>query len=108
MLKPWFEEGGLGPYYCPDCGVVEGFLFYSPAIRKKIDIVEVDFPRPREEIIGLLGLENQDSPVLVLAEEGPQPVRARQSLSTGRKFISDALEICNFLAETYNGVRPHP
>ncbi len=108
MLNPWFEEDGQGPYYCPDCGVVEGFLSYSPEIRKEIEIIAVDFPRPRNEIVALLGLENQDSPVLVLDDGAQVPEGARQSLSTGKHFISDALQICNFLAETCNGVKPHP
>ena len=108
MLNPWQEEDGRGPYYCPDCGVVEGFLVYSPEIRDEIDIVAVDFPRPRDEIVELLGLENQDSPVLVLADGTPPPEGARQSMSTGKSFINDPLAICNFLAETFNGIKPHP
>lgn len=107
MLRPW-KEGEEGPFYCPDCGVVEGFLYYSPAIRQQIDIVEVDFPRPRPEIVAQLGQENQNSPVLVLAEDGPQPAQAKQSMSTGRRFIDDGLEICRFLAQAYGGVQPHP
>jgi len=107
MLAPWFEEDGQGPYYCPDCGVVEGFLYYSPEVRDEIEIVTVDFPRPRNEIVKYLGLENQDSPVLVLADEGPIPKDARQSLSTGKKFLNDPIQICNFLGDIYNGVKPH-
>ncbi len=108
MLNPWFEEDGQGPYYCPDCGVVEGFLTYSPEIRNEIEIIDVDFPRPRDEIVSYLGLENQDSPVLVLSDDGRGFEGVRQSLSTGKKFINDAIQICNFLGATYNGVKPHP
>jgi len=108
MLNPWFEKDGQGPYYCPDCGVVEGFLAYSPEIRNAIEIISVDFVRPRDEIVKHLGLENQDSPVLVLAEGLQVPEGARQSLSTGKSFIDDAIQICNFLGEVYNGVKPHP
>lgn len=108
MLDPWTEEGGQGPYYCPDCGVVEGFLYYSPEIRDVIEVISVDFPRPRNEIVKHLGLENQDSPVLVLDDEGPIPEGARQSLSTGKRFLDDAIQICNFLGDTYKVVKPHP
>ncbi|MFH1215477.1 MAG: DUF3088 domain-containing protein [Pseudomonadota bacterium] len=106
-LNPWFENG-KGPYYCPDCAVVEGFLHYSPEIRAEIEIISVDFPRPREEIVKLLGQENQSCPVLVLADETGLPEGGKQSLSTGRKFINNGLAICNFLADTFNGVMPHP
>lgn len=108
MLNPWVEEDGQGPYYCPDCGVVEGFLTYSPGIRDEIEIIAVDFPRPRPEIVKDLGLENQDSPVLVLDEAAQAPEGARQSLSTGKMFIDDAIQICNFLGEQFNAVKPHP
>ena len=26
MLNPWFDNGNQGPFYCPDCGIVEGLL----------------------------------------------------------------------------------
>ena len=53
MLTPWMEEEA-GPFYCPDCGVVEGFFYYSPKVREVIDIVHVDFPRPRNQIVEML------------------------------------------------------
>ncbi|MGV1100668.1 DUF3088 domain-containing protein [Thiovibrio sp. JS02] len=106
-LTPWIEDG-RGPYYCPDCAVVEGFLHYSPQIREKIVIVQVNFPRPRPEIVELLGADNQSCPVLVLAEEAGMTPGAKTSFATGRKFINNGLAICNFLAEAYNGIKPHP
>ncbi len=108
MLSPWTEDNGAGPYYCPDCGVVEGFLYYSPEIRAEIEIVSVDFPRPRVEIVELLGLEHQGSPVLILAEGATPPAEALQSMSSGRYFINYPIAICNFLGKLYGGVLPHP
>ena len=107
-LSPWVEADGRGPYYCPDCAAVEGFLHYSPHIRDQIEIKHVDFPRPRKEIVALLGEENQSCPVLVLAEEAGMVPQALKSKTTGRQFINDPRAICNFLAEAYNGIKPHP
>ena len=107
MLTPW-KEGENGPYYCPDCGVVEGFFAYSPGAKVDIEIVHVEFSRPREQVAAALGRENQGCPVLVLAEGTPAPPAAKKSMSTGALFIDDALAICNFLGETYGGVLPHP
>ena len=107
-LTPWIEADGTGPYYCPDCAVVEGFLHYSPEIRDKIEIIQVDFPRPRNEVAEILGAENQSCPVLVLTEDAEMAPAAKESLSTKRKFINEALAICNFLAVTYDGIKPHP
>ena len=108
MLSPWHEDDGSGPYYCPDCGVVEGFLYYSPKIRAEIEVVTVDFARPRNAIVECLGLEHQDSPVLVLAKSTNPPADALQSMSTGTYFINDPLAICTYLATVYAGVLPHP
>ena len=108
MLNPWKDAGGQGPFYCPDCGVVEGFLAYSPEVRKNIEIIHVDYQRPRPLIVDALGAENQGSPVLVLGEGTDLPKIAKKSFSTGRYLIDDALGICNFLGENFNAVKPHP
>lgn len=108
MLNPW-KNGEDGPYYCPDCGVVEGFFAYTPQARKRVEIIAVDFPRPRPAIVAALGEENQSSPVLVLAPETAKiPPSARKSMTTGAWFIDDAVEICNYLGTACNGVLPHP
>ncbi|MBU2629918.1 MAG: DUF3088 domain-containing protein, partial [Proteobacteria bacterium] len=66
MLNPWVEENNQGPFYCPDCGVVEGFFAYSPEVRNNIEIIFVEYERPRQQVIDYLGKENQGCPVLVL------------------------------------------
>ncbi len=106
MLTPW-KEDEKGPYYCPDCGVVEGFFHYSPDIKEQIKIVHVDFKKPRAQVIGLLGEENQSCPVLVFDTSDTAPEQAKKSMTTGKAFIDDAMEICKFLAASYGGVIPH-
>lgn len=110
MLTPWTEDGD-GPFYCPDCGVVEGFFAYNPEARDGLEIISIDYPRPRPALVDLLGEENQSSPVLVLAEGSPMPGGGKLSLSTGRIFIDDPIAICNFLGKACcpgGGVLPHP
>ena len=108
MLNPWQDADGQGPFYCPDCGVVEGFLAYSPQVRGLIEIITVDYQRPRPLVVEALGAENQGSPVLVLGEGCDRPETAKKSFSTGRYFIDDGLEICNFLGKLFNTPTPHP
>jgi hypothetical protein len=108
MLNPWMETDGQGPFYCPDCGVVEGFLAYSPEVRNHIEIIHVDYQRPRSLVIEVLGDENQGSPVLVLGDGSDLPEIAKKSFSTGRSFIDDPVGICDFLGKIFNAVRPHP
>ena len=108
MLNPWMESNDQGPFYCPGCGVVEGFFAYSMVVKDAIDIVHVDFERPRPLVIEQLGVENQGCPVLVLNGDGEPPENAKKSFSTGKFFIDDPVEICDFMGKTFDGVRPHP
>lgn len=108
MLDPWIEDNNRGPFYCPDCGIVEGFLSYSPDIRNKIDIRSVAYERPRQEVADYLGKENQGCPVLVIPEGVQAPEGSKKSFSTGRRFMDDPLLICNYLGKLFDGVMPHP
>jgi hypothetical protein len=108
LLKPGFKANEGGPFYCPGCAVVEGFLKYAPEIETRIDIRRIEFPRPRKEIVDLLGEANQGCPVLVLDESSAFPTEAKKSEETGRAYLSDAREICEFLGRTFGVVRPHP
>jgi len=108
LLKPGFYDEKGGPYFCPNCATVEGFLSYVPEIEKRIDVRRVDFQRPRKEIVKLLGASNQKCPVLVLGEDAGLSPEARKSEETGKVFIVGGVEICDFLGRTYGAVRPHP
>lgn len=108
QLNPWFEENGDGPFYCPDCGIVEGFFRYSPEVQEKLEIHHIDFQRPRHDVIAVLGEENQGCPVLVLARGVDAPAGAKTSMSTGRFFLDDPVAICDFLGRTFQVPRPHP
>ena len=108
MLNPWFDNGDQGPFYCPDCGLVEGFLTYNLDIKKQLEIIYVDYKRPRPIIIEYLGEENQGSPVLVLDDSNQLPEGAKKSFSTGKTFIDDPVFICDYLGKRFIGVRPHP
>jgi len=107
-LNPWLEEDNKGLYYCPACGVVEGFLAYAPEVRDQIEINYIDFQGPRHKVIDYLGTENQGCPVLVFDESLMPPEGSRKSSSTGKSFIDDANTICHFLGKTFGSARPHP
>lgn len=107
MLFPWKDPDGSGPFYCPDCGIVEGFFAYSPEVREKIDIQTLHFEKPRRAVAALLGPENQGCPALVLPSGSAVPEGGKTSLSTGAVFIDDPVTICKFLAKTFDAVPPH-
>ena len=82
LLKPDFQDQGK-TYYCPGCAEVIGILEFYPELKRSIDIHYVDFPRPRPELISLLGEANQGCPVLVLAapQNLPAHLKVQQLLA---------------------------
>lgn len=107
ILKPGFYDGDEGPFYCPHSAAIEGILKYFPEIEEKVDVRRIDFQRPRMEIIELIGEENQNIPVLVLAENSDTSREARAYQKTGRAFIQGTMEIGNFLSKSFGVMRPH-
>ncbi len=108
LLKEDFPDGPGLPYYCPDCAQITGVLSYFPKLRHQLDIRYVDFQRPRQEIVKLLGESYQGCPVLILA--APPAMDALELLSgqvNGHCFISGAKAIGNYWAHVHGISRPH-
>src|SRR5512135_1360621 len=97
LLKPGFHDEKGGPFFCPNCGAVEGFLKYAPQVEGQLDVRRVDFQRPRKEIVELIGASNYGCPVLVLLGTSDLPAEAKRSDETGKAYISGSIEICDFL-----------
>ena len=59
LLNPNFKDDNKGikdqVYYCPFNAMLEGVLKYFPHLREELKITYVDFPRPRKQIIEILG-----------------------------------------------------
>lgn len=108
LLKHDFPDGPGQPFYCPECAQINGVLHYYPQLRHVLDVRYVDFPRPRPEVVALIGEANQSCPVLVLgkaAGKAPGGVHVREH--AGRSFVSGATDIGNYLAAVYGSGRPH-
>jgi len=108
LLRPGFHDDKGGPFFCPNCAAVEGFLKYAPKVENQLDVRRIDFRRPRKEVIALIGAANQGCPVLVLDETADLPAEANRSEETGKAYISGSTEICEFLGRTFSAPRPHP
>ncbi len=108
LLKPDFMDGEGGPYFCPACARVEGFLRYVPEMESLVDVRRIEFPRPRPEVVDLLGPSNQGCPVLVLDALDPLPPGAKRSEESGRAYIDNSTAICDFLGRTFGVMRAHP
>lgn len=101
---PALDSGGRG-WVCPACMMVEGFLGAFPHVREALEIVYYPYPRPRAEIVDLIGEDHQGMPVLILAE----PAQGADILhGDGRAFISDEKAILRYLAARHGVAAPHP
>ncbi len=108
LLKHGFTDKEAGPFFCPNCSLVEGMLSYYPALREEIEIHYIDFPRPRPSLVTELGEENQGAPKLVLGDnQRTVPMGVTVSEINGRRFVSNDIEICRYLAKTYGVGEPH-
>jgi hypothetical protein len=101
LMAPGFTNAGLGPFYCGDSVSVEGLLGFFPDLRSKVDVNYIEFPRPRQAIVDLIGEDNQSVPVLVLAEDSPVPRSKSLQKERGRYFLSDEREIRDYLSTCF-------
>ncbi len=106
LLKPNFFEQGKA-YFCPGCAQVEGMLSFYPGLRDRIEVLYVDFPRPRPRLVAEIGEENQGCPKLILGGEHSVPRRVVVGEAKGNRFISEPMEICRYLACAYGVGEPH-
>jgi len=95
LLKADFQDASRADgkrYFCPDCVMLEGLLSYYPRLSSEIEVKYVNFARPRQTIIDLIGEANQSCPVLVL-EDG--------------SFINETNEIIRHLTEYHQVGQAH-
>jgi hypothetical protein len=93
LLKMPFEDGPGRFWFCTHCALIEGALKVNPHWEEKVDIRRVDFPKPRKELVQILGKNQQWLPVLILPNQ---------------RTITNPVEITNYLAENLGGAAPHP
>lgn len=108
LLTPGFSDGDGAPYYCPYCTIFEGLLHLYPQLVSQINVRRVAFPRPRAEIVSLLGPDHQSCPVLVVGGAMMNSSNSPQIKTVGEhRFIDEPEDIGNYLSLTYGIPRPH-
>lgn len=113
LLKPNFTDDKINKagqqYYCPSCAAIEGVLAYYPFLREKVEVIYVDFAKPRPQIVSLLGAENQGCPVLVLNDEkASESGNGHIQVDGNKAFINSTEGIMQYLADVYKIALPHP
>lgn len=93
-------------FYCADCMFMEGLLARFPVIAERVEVRRHDFPRPRAEVVALVGEANQGLPLLIFGDD------AEDGLETGRhggvRFAGTRAAIMKALAVRYGIPLPHP
>ena len=112
LLTPGFTDSARDSegkrYYCPSCAFLEGVLACCPELRTKLDIRYIDYPRPRSEIIALVGDANQGCPNLILDTANHKHVDANCFFRVGdRLHTNDTRVIVEYLAEQYGVLIAH-
>lgn len=107
VLRPGFSDKGE-IWFCPFSAQVSGMLTYYPQIRATLDVVELDFGKPRYPVATMLGQDNQSLPVLVLGDDSTWSVKnVHVDQAGGRRFVSKTIEIMRYLAATRGVPGPH-
>lgn len=102
LLQPGFKNAGMGPLYCSDSAPVEGILSFFPELRKVVDVHYLEFPRPRQELIRLLGEQNQGLPVLILADKRKiKDDELEPQSANGKSFFTSERSIRHYLSTQY-------
>ena len=100
LLSPGFsDDAGQGPFYCGDSVPVEGLLSFFPALRNKVEVKYIDFPKPRADVVRAIGPEHQSIPVLIL-EGSAASDEAQFNVKTalGKRFIDSEADIRRYLS----------
>ncbi len=107
ILRAPFEDAAMeGTWFCTACATMEGALLANPHWANRIDVKRSAHPRPRQDIINLIGDDNQSMPVLVLAAGSVPPADAKAF--EGCFFLDEPKPIARYLAAAYGGAGPHP
>jgi len=110
LLKPDFKDPNLDRgernYFCPHCAVIEGLLSYYPKLTEQMEVEYVEFQRPRQSIIDLIGEENQSCPVLVT--DKIENHKDLQKAGSGLFFINETEQIVAYLTANFGIGNRHP
>lgn len=108
IIKPDFVDPALpgARFYCWHCALMEGVLVSFPTLATRIDVLRVDWARPRQAVIELAGAENQSLPLLLLADDAG--ARMATGSYNGQAFVQGKDAILEALSRRHGIPFPHP
>jgi hypothetical protein len=108
LLTPGFVDPAYPGqrFYCWHCALMEGVLASFPHLGATLEIERVAFPRPRREVVALVGEANQNLPLLVLTDDAPDHLA--DGAHDGIRFVADKDRILDVLSKRHGFPIPHP
>ena len=106
VLRPGFEDNGV-TYFCPFSAQVIGFLIYYPQVKDSVELVELEFAKPRQPLVDLVGEGHQAAPMLVLAGKPVNVPNVKIGEANSHQFVEKTIEILRYLAATRSVPAPH-
>lgn len=86
--------------------MLEGLLALYPHLANLIEVQRIEWSRPRQDVIDLIGAQNQSLPVLILAHAAPDGLETDEF--EGRRFVEGKDRILQALSALYGLPLPHP
>jgi hypothetical protein len=93
-------------FFCWHCALLEGVLASFPDLKGSLHVERIKWPRPRQAVVDLIGVENQSLPVLVLADDAELGLETGKA--NGRRFVAGKDAILRALAMRHGIPDPHP
>jgi hypothetical protein len=108
LLRPDFVDPAFPGqrFFCWHCALLEGVLASFPQLAAGIDVERIAWPRPRREIVDLIGVENQSLPVLVVADDAEAGLETGHA--NGRRFVEGKDAILRVLTLRHGIAEAHP
>ncbi|WEX74459.1 DUF3088 domain-containing protein [Sinorhizobium numidicum] len=108
LLRPDFQDPAFPGrrFYCWHCALMEGVLVSFPELARRLDVERIEWPRPRQAVIALVGEQNQSLPLLVLSDG--QTSAHQSGVFRGRAYVSDKDKILAALSERHGFPEAHP
>lgn len=106
VYRPGSMDHGRS-HFCPYSAQVIGFLTYFPQVKDTLEVIELEFAKPRKPLVDLLGERHQAAPMLVLGGEPVAVPGVTIGEANGHAFVEKTLEILKYLAATRSVPAPH-
>jgi hypothetical protein len=101
LLQQGFEAPGYPGkrFFCWHCALLDGLLVAFPELAQRLDVERIEWPRPRQPVLSLVGEANQSLPLLVLADGEISPHQT--GVYQDRVFIADKDKILAALSDRH-------